>query len=155
MHRKMVKVSWYNGRSVHRIVLNFVGMMNYAKTQQLTNIQQNLRLDSVSSSISTSTYGVRCWSRNAPRGTRGCYYINQIVKMPFVENLDNYIPLQKGNEVLVQLNLIKKMCEVSDIFNKFQHKMQKNYHKPPPRKLKKIMAKQLIMFYSLHCIIND
>jgi hypothetical protein len=76
--------------------------------------------------------------------------------MPFVENLDNDIPLQQGNEVLVQLNLIKKMCEVSDIFNKFQHnKMQKNDHNPPPRKLQKIMAKQFIMFYNLHCIISD
>jgi hypothetical protein len=49
----------------------------------------------MSFSVSTNTYRVRSWSRQAPRGTRGCYYINQIVKMPFVENLNNYVSLQK------------------------------------------------------------
>ena len=39
--------------------------------------------------------------------------------MPFIENLDNDLPLQQENEVLVQPNLIKKMCEVSYIPNKF------------------------------------
>jgi hypothetical protein len=33
MHIKIIEVSWYNERSLYRVVLNSVGMMNYTKAQ--------------------------------------------------------------------------------------------------------------------------